>query len=39
MLITKAKYKRAVSTEIKHIALIKHRGLLNVNCFEMPACT
>ncbi len=39
MLITKAKCKRADSADLKRITLNKHRGLLNVNCFEMPACT
>lgn len=39
MLITKAKCKRADSADIKHITFFKHCGLLNVLCFEMPACT
>lgn len=39
MLITKAKCNRAYSADMKRIALNKHPDLLNVNCFEMPACT
>jgi|GEM_PF-1982099 hypothetical protein len=39
MLITKAKCKRADSGALKHVALFKHSRLLNVICFEMPACT
>ena len=39
MHITKAKCKRAGSADLKHNTLIKHRGLLIVDCFEMPACT
>jgi hypothetical protein len=36
---TKAKCKRADSADMKHFTSNKHCGLLNVNCFEMPACT
>lgn len=39
MLITKAKCKRADSAGLKHHALNTHSGILNVYCFEMPACT
>lgn len=39
MLITKAKCKRADSADMTQFALNKHRGLLNVDNSEMPACT
>ncbi len=39
MLITKAKCKRADSAELKQHTLNRYGCLLNIYCFEMPACT